>query len=522
MQKPVPHPSQESNDSIAELFCPHAFLTLRAFLCSIGLDFEEMVKVEDIVVQLVAHNFGFVLTMVKLDLETVIKHDVEGLHPDLFLRGLCELMLEQNYRPWLVFACQVYIDMYDLVDGQQMPGSEEVQKQIRQAQSDYKAFQGMPGRARFDDYRGPRCTISDFFDHTMDFVNACLEDKIQDVYSATNHESTADIVDPRQKHQLRNMMPLYAASTAFKILEATHIDGALLCNNNDLVLSAAYLYRACVQSGYLEDSSWTDMDFVISNHSEEKPLVLERDGDIKTMGKFFGMRLGLSISAYANGQKAVLPKRMVSKEQIGPTFPLFKVHKEQAIASQKRSPAGYKEKVAAAIRCANRLAREASGSGPNLLGKSSKKRDATSTASFAPAQMLEASQKAFKKWEADLNFNYTAFYISCLELLHEVGVACHEYFERNQPRAAPRWEQHLADLVYAILMDAANDEIGGEGRSRSPALSIASKHLRHHVKLHGREFYDAAVVKSTGTFRPLGSPPRRIDLGHKSVDYSPC
>lgn len=270
----------------------------------------------------------------------------------------------------------------------------------------------------------------------------------------------------------------------------------MLCNNNHMVLSAAYLYRACVQGGLLKESSWPDMDFVIANHSRDKPLVLEKEHDITSMARFFGLKLKIVKPGQGTGQEPVRPLKRWFEEYLSPTFPLFTTQKE----SNTRSAAGYREKVGAAIRCAILAQQETASNGETRIARASKTSTERTIASFPPTLLLEAFRRAFEAWEPELNFKYTEFYLSCRDMLQCVRDSCDIHFKRNPPSAAPGWQHGIADLVYAILSDAARSKTDHNHKSDSHALQIASLCLASHTESYGSKFHQGAVDQSTGTF----------------------
>lgn len=225
------------------------------------------------------------------------------------------------------------------------------------------------------------------------------------------------------------------------------------------------------------------------------------------MAKYFGMKLGLNRTAYDRGQKAVLAKRAFAMEQLEPTFPLFKRNKER----NTRQVTAYKDKIGAAIACVAILEHNKSQNDQVGLFKLPKNVARTRIASFAPIKLLDATMEACKIWEPELNFDYTGFFMDCRELLNTVACACFQYFQRNPPSSAPCWSEGLADMVYAVLLDAADGEIDEQHRSKSRALCIANRLLTDHIELHGTEFREAAIERSRGTHKSIdaGPTPRR-------------
>ena len=123
--------SRETKDAIAELFCPRAAQILNGFRGSLGKKNEDVLKDGHLMLAYEVHSFGVnVLFELKPDIEVALEGYVPKMFFDEFLHGLWIMVHRKTLPSWLVFACQIYIDIFDITYREPSPGYTELQKRI--------------------------------------------------------------------------------------------------------------------------------------------------------------------------------------------------------------------------------------------------------------------------------------------------------------------------------------------------------------------------------------------------------
>ncbi|KAI5366404.1 hypothetical protein Slin15195_G079240 [Septoria linicola] len=259
-------------------------------------------------------------------------------------------------------------------------------------------------------------------------------------------------------------------------------------NELQAILILAHFYKAASCYG-LVDVAWHDMDFVVAQHSIQKPFVTKtgKGNNAYAMLRYFLIDLGVEASAFAGGKLPPPPSQATVIKK-----------------SKKLSP--YDSAFRAALLARHYTLQEQGGSRGRVfdfiltaMSQAAAATTGTKTRKqmrhFTPGDLLVTYKKEMIGDEPRLNFDYTTFTSFCLELLIKLvvggllGVSDKELRSLDKPH----------ELVYFMMKDAAGAKNSGRsvsttmfGRAAAVMQSMLSEHDNN------RRFSQAALRKSSG------------------------
>lgn len=406
-----------------------------------------------------------------------------------FISGLLHLYESPKDLPtWLVFASEVYMDIYDILGPNFKNGHRIL---LTRGMESLKSLQ-----AWFD-----RCERSDTSQAADYIEDGPLGDEIgirklmsdwfaDDRKNQRKTKPGVGLLINEPYHFMRTY-PLVAGVNVYTLGMRTHYAGIEVLNDARVVLCTAYLYKACVSSGALT-RSWPDMEFIIETHSKMRPFIWESEQGVSAMARHLGMALGVKRTDFDKAQRPKLPstdqiQRLAKR--VERDFPLLTVYNKQP-RDRLDVDAGMFE---AATLCFMQQQKSRAANG----GRSEVSKQWQKVGKLTPQQLVVGFKDAFIDFEPDLNSDYIRFTLQCFDLLRDVLNQCAPVFTYQAPEAAPGWNQRPQELVYAILWDAA-DSANNAKCGPSQALLRAGRCLQEYVAEHGSTFSKQAFEKASG------------------------
>lgn len=406
---------------------------------------------------------------------TEIAHTAQCQHIvlDEFVRGLVQIHHSQDIPVWMVVACQIYLDMYDLLGNYIKHGVDALQ----------------------DTFTVNRATAAE----VAEYQAACATD-MSDVRSAINLLHEISHASNRFEHldyrsikdadggdivvsPLERSLPAHAGAIFIDLKLGMHNFGCQIANHRHMVLSTAHLYKALRSRGLLK-TDWHDMDFVISTFGGggRQPLVAKSGQKMETeaMARHYALALGVPATDFAKGGRREKGKMPPLKEarKLGVVSPLLQGMISRASScGAKGHGCNAKTTVEAVLGL--------------LSGKdeqSSSGRQTTSRAQpmhhgLTPTDLLAKFRKLLLADEPQLNFDYTSFTLKCARLLDEITETAAASFRLDGFEDT----RHVGAVLCLMQAPASN-----------PAVTAATQLLQDIISTDGKHFIKQAYNQSSG------------------------
>lgn len=265
-------------------------------------------------------------------------------------------------------------------------------------------------------------------------------------------------------------------------LVTTQLAGLSLCNDQALVLSLAYVYRAARRIRALS-KPWPDMEFIISTQSQqrssakkEREFVLEPDSGISSLPQCFARSLGMGLSVFRHGARLDLPKRdSISKHstQLRSTCPLTNIFTNLdnfGLSVYGRPTMECLDMVKQFKHRSERL--------EEVVGQYAR------IGKVTPPQLLYCVEEVLMEDDASLKFDFINF-----------GALCHEFMQKLRSSfeielallLGHRWKDDRAtpyEIVYWVLWDVADRFQSPKDLERSTLYRFAPL-IEAHIARHG-------------------------------------
>lgn len=235
------------------------------------------------------------------------------VYEDHFLFGLVSICDTACLPPWLVTACHAYMHIYEVLGLLHTEGFKVLHKEApRLEQTLTKHRQYM---SSLQDWNPGNVDIRDFaFEFLLSSINSAVEqDPVQRLHE--QHPEFETVKSPPAFH-IQKCLPVGCGSLLFITQQGAHVTGLLDSNTGLTVLAAAHLYNAARLCGALKEE-WPDMEWFISQHSGQRPFVLENlksATPLTTAAKHYAIALGVKPST------TLTFKRYTRKSSPTPTF----------------------------------------------------------------------------------------------------------------------------------------------------------------------------------------------------------
>ncbi|KAF2774350.1 hypothetical protein EJ03DRAFT_5303 [Teratosphaeria nubilosa] len=500
-EKPGDHPKeQQSSINIVELLCPIAHRAIwnyaldMAALCQAEAARRKGEKFEGLGLESWYgwHHFCEVLLELTPQLHE-ITHGSSCRHVvlDEFVQGLVECHSKRRVPMWVVHACQIYLDIYDMLGDHVEHGAgaidaalgrydeivtnlrrysikyndklEDVRNGVNRLTAVVKA-QNRYEAMRFTDERADSPMDDDAIFSHADCKDGCCKATCLDENEHATREHPTSLME--------RLLPAHAGAVLLDWAVSMHDAGCMLANHDFIVLSIAHLYKYMRTTGLLK-SDWHDMEFVLSSNKQTLVTKL-KPGVHWAAARHYLMALGVPASDFTEYNPIPGAKRAPFNKprQIEVTSDLLK-----AIGDRESSckPRGHHHTKSKTVECVLHALSASSKQSPD--GHKQTKKD-----TITPLRLLDTFKKSLQAVEPQLSFDYISFMMSCTDLLDTISNTTRPYFPDHKPIRGH------TDLIQRLLYCPASDT----------ALITAAKAIDAHITTTGRTFSKQAFDQSSG------------------------
>ena len=469
---------------LAELLCPVACTILRVFR-------DAALEGKHDPVQLVqslpnhlrpdrAHPFGRVLVLetlpeiMRLASELV---DVDVII-DPFTMGLVGLIKHPEMTPpWLVGACQIYLDALDVIEGDTGAGLQylrmRAQRDRRAADNYYDVVGGRPTDTG-------RRHAYDRAIEVIERISKCHLDGTLPNFNVGEQGLTVSALPRVDADNLHKCLPLLSGIQMNSLAICARDTGLNLGNLECTVLTAAYLYKAALKVGVLK-TEWPDMEFVLTAQSRMRPLLWRLDVGPEFLARRFGIALGLRASSFVNGRRPKLPKYEVIMQQfqglgqdLSLTNLLFECGRDKA--NQRPIEEDF---IRVAVESLARLEKTS----PQDTKAAELHKQWKSTGKLTPSQLLYGFTEVFVADEPELNFDHVQFFYLCQCLLTDIWDACSEL---PPLPSSDDWGIRPYELAYAALWGVADYQQYGSIVPGGPVMYVVGLLMDPFIEKEGQ------------------------------------
>lgn len=496
-EKPGSQPrNADSTVNIVELLCPIASLCLGSFgndateFCEQAVRRKKEQKLKQDVKKDVKtgptynyHEFCQVLFKLVPELDGIAhSHLCEHIIVDEFIQGLVGIHKTAKHPMWMVVACQVYLDIYDLLGPHIEHGIEALQETFmrhRRIAADVEEYRSSYAH-RMDDVLGALAQLN--------WVARAANRFDESISVAVEGASEASLKKQlRVKEELgcsasftERHLPAHAGAVLADLKIGMHDAGCKIANHGFFVLSVAHLYRAFRGAGLL--SEWHDMDFVLSTCAPTQPLVakLVLNASEGAAARHYLMALGVPAADLAFGKRERGMKRPLKEaRKITVASPYLNAMSKRQQSWQKQG-LGYSKSKTVEIVLQTMMSNERK---PHVSIKNPPT-GSQARESFTPVQLLQAFRKSILADEPQLNFDYATFTITCARLLKTISEQQGSELSGNDRDSSPYEFKLVTDLL--------------RSDTSHPAVADAVKIFEEHIQEHGKELVKQAYDQSSG------------------------
>ncbi|KAK3671124.1 hypothetical protein LTR78_008925 [Recurvomyces mirabilis] len=342
---------------------------------------------------------------------------------DEFAQGLADAHQYAREPIWLVLACQIYLDAYDVLQTGVEEGAGVLQKcrnHVRQTKEDVDVL--------LTDLVCPEANIRQAYTDLHSLASGtsrveCAHPKKTTGASpkmllAKNRAYLESGIPPSGMEQF---LPGHAGALLADAKIGLHYIGCRIANHGLYILCMAHLYKSLRSRGLLKND-WYDMDFVLAGYGQKDASVPKADAEYhpQSANRHFLLAPGMPVSHFAAN------RRHQGSEQ----SPQLKKARQNQVTSQylkslstddENRNGTWQEhgsvwsKVATVERVLHAMSTintkgvnhgRAGGGGMQV--------------SFTPVQLLQTYRKSTLADESQLNFDYIYFTLACRKSLHEM------------------------------------------------------------------------------------------------------
>ncbi|KAK4959975.1 hypothetical protein LTR10_002864 [Elasticomyces elasticus] len=356
------------------------------------------------------HRFGETLSrhVPRIAMQTGEECDVAA---DEFLRGLLGICRHTSGAVpiWMVVACQTYMDIYDILgDCIDVGATAFIRSSVESAVAvrQYEA-----ARKEFEfEYLQP--TWQKHFDSVTG--NGLQFAKKMEAYrklSAADRGAIPDATIASEALPIEAIveLPVWPCEMTCTMKLADLVHGLTVCNDGLIVLALAHYYTAARRYGLVQ--VWEDMEMIIAQNSNFV-IPTTDEADPHAMARHYRLALGVDASKVLRKSPADLPSDshiLKRAKRVDITPIIINTLLQYSTRNSGCSPDEVFELVL------NDLAGM-----PNTEATAAEAKDAVSTRTFTPTQILEKLKQHFVASEVQLNFDYISFFKTCVEIMAEI------------------------------------------------------------------------------------------------------
>lgn len=436
-----------------------------------------------------------------------------GLHigevSDRFTYWLLDIARDcsQTYGPHTVASAQIYMDIWDVLDGQTdralLEGSS-ILAQVASTEDRFDEFAEGYNSVQFDaatevDFSGMLPFQPDLFKPYGDrltirffYVGGEVSQLCRRVIATEDEEKGAGwnlylaSVEPPifMPTNVLAVLPILSGMLGFREKVDLTEHGQRLCDSNQNILAAAHLYKGALAQGSL-DIEWPDMDYILSRQATRRAYVRSGEGQetVNWVAKQYCLALGMPLARVAGKYRPTLPSELLCRKKAA------KMQSTSAWLNAEWSKDQNKSPYFFYYECARSYM---------TYHKNIDDRLATQwrqTKKLTPCQMLFIVQETLQEDEPSSNFDLFQFAEHAINIIMHCGELLHEQHTDSEEIDNGRQAPYVS--TSEVLWDAASNEARGLDKSLT-VLNAASKYMREIIQLHGRDCLDRAFALSSG------------------------
>lgn len=439
-----------------------------------------------------AYDFAFLLRNQTAELLCWVgnvamrKVPLQSLERMELFTGIAEYYIHGKLPIWLVIACTIYIDMYEVIGDRPGCAIDAYLDEVAEMEKKVELL-----RVQF------------IKDRCGKYYKSLVE--VIEPYFGKHLHEWSEVLRSRNRRTAGMPMATSEGSPCWIGLELVlckwkyHSVGLRIANTDMMVVAMATLYSALKRMGYLR-TTWQDIEFVLAQQRSEKPLVPKA-------GKHFDIRTFLE--QYMEVLGAPIARGSAHKVFKKPDHTLVSRHHRLLLGTSDFIDAlaesvnlegviGFDKAdwIETALR--QLLADSKSSKVSSKKSKRPKKRK-----DYTQAELLSTFKENFIKDEPHHNFDYIEFYSTCVRIQVELCKLHPGWSEPGTGISLVPWE-----LVYWLLRDAAVATVTGE----TPLLVRAAKVMEDIINEPGNSnrFSKQAMNMSSGHISKANRPPSYV------------
>ncbi|KAK5113585.1 hypothetical protein LTR85_010814 [Meristemomyces frigidus] len=503
--------SVDSKMNIVELLCPIAVLCLLSYSTDAGAVCEKakrerLGQATSDTPEMPLHRFhDFACVMAGLASEI---HDIahtrtcEHIVVDEFVQGLAQMHRTGKSPMWVVVACQIYLDIYDMLGTNISHGVEALQETLRRHKHVAENVNAYRTECATDmvDLQDALQTLEWAAKASNRFEESVAEGSV--AASATGHHAhthggthtASHGVNPADQRQLRikqelgcsasameRQLPAHAGAILADLKIGMHSAGVQIANYGCILLSMAHLYKALRAAGILK-TDWHDMDFILASFGNKQPLVPKAGAlpDADAAVRHYLMALGVSVTDITpGGRKTAVGSKSAPREarKITITSPFLQAMSNRQQSWEKHGLGYSKSKTVEIV--LQTIAQ-------NGAKSQSARRGSQLRQTFTPQQLLATFKRSILADEPQLNFDYTTFTIACARLLQTISEEVGPQLGLDEPGGADFYIPLVSRLLRSSSLIPAT----------KPTTSTADI-LREHIAVEGKKFVKLAYDQTS-------------------------
>lgn len=440
-------------NAVVDLICPRAFILTLEFVLALSKRLGNIPQAPDDAKRpyLKIHPFGQALWGLLPHLTLEKLRGMHGMQQDIFLAGVFDIEKSPGRRPgtWLIMACQVQMDIHEIMGSDFSSGIEDFQARLK---ADMATLRKFSASIWVPDATKKHADLAQRFKIATEQTSRLIKDPLHDAALHPRGPTEQEQTSLQPSFKIYKVFPIVPGLLINASAATLHSLGIALGNYYRVVLSVAYLYRAVFKVNAMQ-LQWEEMDFVINAQSRKKPFILESNTDGVSMSRCFCLALGVKLHEFAKGKRGrplKLPTDTYINEH-GKELENFPV--TSGIINCKANDLMQKTagllKMDVAVRSLDQL------QDMNLKGGALRDiyQQYKANGKLTLVQLSIALTEIFLLEEMNLKFDYLGFYVNCERMLCTILWACEPSL--RELRSKTEFDLGIPyDLVSAILSDA--------------------------------------------------------------------
>ncbi|KAK3722471.1 hypothetical protein LTR37_002463 [Vermiconidia calcicola] len=417
---------------------------------------------------------------------------------DEFVQGLVDVHRTHKTPMWVVVACQIYLDLYDMLGNHIGHGVEALHKTFvkhKQVADDVLRYQEECACEMDDVYDGlytlRRVAKADNrFEETIDTSRKGLVEQVAISRIPKNEEKGGSTT------AMERSLPAHAGAVLADLKIDMHRAGIQIANHGSYILALAHLYKSLRSKGVL-NHEWHDMDVVLASIGSQHTPVAKAGSHFNsaTAVRNFYHAIGLSpvkLTAIADKMEHAPQEALESSRKFHITSALLGALSKREQVWEKWGSGHSKSKTVEVVLHA------LTASASNETDKNSRRKSHLREL-FTPLQLLATFKQCIIADEPLLSFDYVGFMICCARLLNAITRKMHSTLQAIHADAL---DNDYISLVASVLQSAPSDALFTE----------VAESMQSHITEHGKQFLKEAYDQSSGRIPKHARPNIQLDL----------